>query len=171
MSLQFLQEWSATELEGTLAPVACTSSMVVESREQDCVMIVAYPGMQYAYVSIVLWKFPYQRFHRRVNKSQTLKTSDTDIWIGTKLLRCRKAVHYNFVTNENETSFVFVFCIYHKARSNRCRISRRNQPQFLFKRVMRPILTTDLAKRLEWLNIVHSRIWYRCGPSVWFLSP
>ena len=35
-----------------------------------------------------------------------------------------KAVHYDFVTNENETSFVFVFCIHH--RQNWPQDGRRN---------------------------------------------
>ena len=54
----------------------------------------------------------------------------------------------------------------------------QNQPQkstAIFIRTsqshaMRAIFATDLAQQLEWLNIVHCRIWYRCGPSVWFLS-
>ena len=63
--------------------------------------------------SRVLWKFVIKD-SIDASTRQAYKTTDTDIWQLAKFLCCRKAVHNNFDTNENEISFVFVFCMHHK---------------------------------------------------------
>jgi hypothetical protein len=63
--------------------------------------------------SRVLWKFV-TKDSIDASTRQAYKTIDTNIWQLAKFLCCRKAVHNNFDTNENETSFVFVFCMHHK---------------------------------------------------------